>query len=480
MRGLLVRHGAWIVAGLLLAGLGGVVLARAELERVREGFETEARIAHRLLSQRVVQHDAILATLALLQPAGAGAEQRLPALYPQILSVQRRDAATAWPEPALAQAEAQSRRTRRPQLAGMDLAAGRYTLVLGADPASYALRMDLQAVVPWSEWPTPPQQSPIGMVLEHAGQRFALQAGRAEGPWRFEFRKHLAAESQPFDVVAWRYVGWGELPWAWIGLWTAAVAAVLAALAAWLRQRRARQRAEELLRLGQVSRLNALGELAAGMAHELNQPLTAVVANSQAAQRLLQDEPPDMEAARGAMRQAADQAKRAADVVGRLRRTIERPGRGEAQDVDLAAAVRRALDLLEPELARRQVAVQLSAAERVSVTVEPVALEQIVHNLLLNALQALEQVPPAERRLRLEVAQRDGQALLRVADTGPGIPVEALGRIFQPFFTTREQGLGLGLSLCESLAESLGGRLTAANEAPRGATFQLQLPLANA
>src|SRR5512145_2771481 len=111
------RTRAALALWLALTVAGCVVLARAELARLREAFETDARIAHRLLSQRVVQHDAILATLALLQP-GAGAdpaEQRLPALYPQILSVQRRDAGAAWPDAALAAAEARSRSTRRPE-----------------------------------------------------------------------------------------------------------------------------------------------------------------------------------------------------------------------------------------------------------------------------------------------------------------------------------------------------------------------------
>ena len=110
-----------------------------------------------------------------------------------------------------------------------------------------------------------------------------------------------------------------------MALWALVVAAVLTVLRHGLRQRAARSRAEELLRLGQVARLNTLGELAAGMAHELNQPLTAVLANTQAARRLLDDDPPELATARSAMAQAVEQARRAADVVGRLRRVVERP-----------------------------------------------------------------------------------------------------------------------------------------------------------
>ncbi|TWO65010.1 two-component sensor histidine kinase [Caenimonas sedimenti] len=483
MRSLLVRHAMWIVLGLLLAGTGCVLLARAELARARDAFETDARIAHRLLSQRVVQHDAVLATLALLQPAGTGqsAEQRLPALYPQILAVQRRDAGAAWPEARLAAAEAQSRQLRRAVLAGVDLPQGRYELVLASEPGSFALRMDLKAVVPWSEWPMPPETSPVQLTLEHAGQRFVLQPGRADATgWRYEFRKHLAAESQPFDVVAVRTVGWGELPWGQMLAWTLGVAALLAALQAWQRQRAARRRAEELLRLGQVARLNTLGELAAGMAHELNQPLAALLANTQAASRLLAEDPPELDTARGAMQQAADQARRASDVLGRLRRAVERPGQGTpVQSVSLAEAVRKALDLLDPEIARRQVATRVDGADAAfAVRAEPVALEQIIHNLLMNALQALDQVPQEERTLRLELSRQGDEGRLSVIDSGPGIAPDALAHVFEPFYSTRDQGLGLGLSLCESLATGMGGRLQAAHGTPRGAAFHLQLPLA--
>jgi signal transduction histidine kinase len=107
------------------------------------------------------------------------------------------------------------------------------------------------------------------------------------GGWRFDFSKVLASDSQAFTVVASRQVGWAELPWRQMAAWAAVVGAVLAGLNGLQRQRVERRRAEELLRLGQVARLNSLGELSAGLAHELNQPLTAVLANTQAARRLL-------------------------------------------------------------------------------------------------------------------------------------------------------------------------------------------------
>ena len=481
----------WVVLWVLLSAIGALVIARLALDRHRALFETDARIVHRLLSQQVVQHDAILATLALLQPGAATAgdaapEQRLSAVYPHILAVQRRDLGAAWSDKALTQAEAISRASRRAALAALDLSTGRYRLVLAAEPMAYALTIDMRAMVPWNDWPMKPDSSPVRVVLAHEGQTFVLQQGsaalqnpqNADHGWRFDFNKHLAADSQPFDVVATQAFGWSQLPWLVMLLWTLSVAAVLAAVAHLQRQRAARRRAEELLRLGQVARLNTLGELAAGVAHELNQPLTAVLANTQAAQRLLADNPPELATAQTAMAQAAAQARRAAEVVGRLRRVVENPESGEpSQAVNLGDALRRALYLLEPECQRRNVVPQLQADTTVLVQADPVALDQIIHNLLMNALQALEKVDKAPRKLRLSMVTKGKTAELTIADNGLGIPSDVLPHLFDPFFSTREGGLGLGLTLCETLTNSMGGQLSAGNAAQGGAVFTLTLPL---
>ena len=471
----------WGLAGATLALAGAAWIARGELAAMREAFDTDARIAHRLLSQRAVQHEAILATLVLLQPADGGATERLPAVYPQVLRVMRRDAGADWPEPALAAAEEGSRRSGRALLAEAGLESGRGTLVQAGTPASFALQIDWQRFVPRDEWPIA-DGGPVRSWLELGGRQQVLQAGRegAGGVAVFEFTKHLAAESQPFDLRVQRRVGWADLPWAAMAAWASVVALGAAALAAAQRQRSERRRAEQLLRLGQVGRLNALGELAAGMAHELNQPLTALLANTRAAQRLLDDDPPELATARAAMGQAAEQARRAAEVVGRLRRVVQPPERDAAAvPVGLHDATRSVLYLLEPECARRGVDLRWEVpADAPAVRADPVALEQIVHNLVMNALQALEQVPADERRLDLAFATEGGRGVLRVRDHGPGIDAEHLARIFEPFFTTRPGGLGLGLSLCETLALGMGGTLTARRIEPRGAEFRLELPLA--
>ena len=480
---------AWGAVWLLGVVLGGGWLVWQSMESSRQAFETDARIAHRLLSQRAVQHEAVLATLVLMQPA---LDARLPAIYPQFLRMWRRTDAQAWPgDAALSSAlQAAEQGGGSPRLALADLPNARFWVVMaptagsGPQAAAYALEVSLPLMVPWADWPygdnpQAPAARRTAAWLEQDGARWTLHGNTADTPLRrFGFRKQLAAASQPFDVVLEQDYGWANLPW-WqlaAGLlgWTVA----LAALASALRQRRARQRAEELLRLGQVSRLNALGELAAGLAHELNQPLTAVLASTQATVRLLADDPPDVAQARAAMDKTVVQARRAAEVVARLRRAIERPNTGTTTPVDVALAARDVLQLLEPECRKRAVDVQLQGPATLLALGDPVALEQILHNLVNNALSALEQVQGRARLLTLTVeAVAPATVRLRVQDNGPGVPTALAARLFEPFVSGRPGGLGLGLSLCETLAAEMGGHIRHTPAQP-GAVFVLELPSA--
>lgn len=472
----------WLFA---TAGLG-LIVVRFDISERREVFQAQARTAHRLLSQRAAQHDAILATLVLLDPARSDdhPSTRLPALYPQVLQVWRRTADGDWPEPALTSAEAVSRALKLPALAVADAAAGRYDLVMAGLPASFALRIELKRWVPWADWPFQ-RDGAVKAELRLGARQLMLQAGKEAGGWYggvtpgFVFDKVLDTPSQPFVLHVQRATGPADWPWARLIALAAVLAAMLVAAAAMQRQRQRRRRAEHLLRLARTSRLNALGELAAGLAHEINQPLTAVIASTQAARRMLDDDPLPQATMQEALTQARDQARRAADVVARLRRLVERPGGAAAvQPVVLGDAVRGALALLQPELKRLALRPLIDDAG-VNVTADPVALEQILHNLLNNALQAMEAVPDAQRRLQLSVDTEPSRGVLRLRDGGPGLAPEVLDHLFEPFVSTRQGGLGLGLSLSESLASAMGGTLTAQNVPTGGAEFRLELPLAD-
>lgn len=480
----------FVALSLALSLLASVIEVGASRARYEDAFQTDARIMHRLLSQRAVQHEAILATLALLQPGAqsdlAQEVQRLPAVYPQIVRVEQW--ITAPPgagklSATLAAAAADSQRRRHAVLAAVDARAGHYWVVLAARPASYALEIDAHAMVPWEEWPLPRQGSQVRVALQQGAQEIAISIGAANEVsllgQSLSFNKTMASESQPFNVSVSHHLDWRSLPWGRLAAWWLGCAAV-SGLLAWLQvQRLARRRAEDLLRFGQIARLNTLGELAAGLAHELNQPLTAILANTQATSRLLNNDPPDLDTARQAMGQAVDQARRAAEVLSRLRRAIERPGLAERMEpVNLHTAVRKVLALLQAEIRNLGLEPAVDGDAVMQVLADPVALEQIIHNLLINALQAMAHTPKAARRLAVQIDELGGAARLRIVDGGPGIPPEALPHLFEPFFSTRDGGLGLGLSLCETLATSMGGRVSAANLAAGGAEFSLILPQA--
>jgi signal transduction histidine kinase len=492
------------VAGLLLAA---AALLRWDIAVRRDAFATDARIVHRLLSQRAVGIEAVAATLALggPGPAAAAGIDRLRQRHPALASWRWRPQGQPWGDARLDAAEARARAAGHAVLAGLDVnGAARWQLVQPADGSALLLDIAAEALVPWADWPLD-RAGPVRVELRHPLGRIVLQPGAPADArplgWTdgFVFGKVLDAPGQPFEVHLQAATGPAQWPWGLLAALAAAGGAALWGAAAWRRQRLDRQRAEDLLRLGRLQRLNTLGEMAAGLAHELNQPLAAALASAQAARRRLDsladavpalaegDAGDDLAAARDAVAQAAAQARRASDVVLRLRRQLQPAGASAAAaPVRLDDAVRQAVDLLEPEARRR--GVQVHAALRPAlVRADPVAIDQIVHNLLLNALQSFDAPPvPAaaaagarERRIDLETAPAGPDARLTVADTGPGLAPQVLARLFQPFNTTRSDGLGLGLSLCETMAQGLGGHLAGGNRAGGGAEFRLTLPLAD-
>ncbi|MFC4425025.1 sensor histidine kinase [Deinococcus navajonensis] len=225
--------------------------------------------------------------------------------------------------------------------------------------------------------------------------------------------------------------------------------------------------------LAHVSRLSTLGEMSAGLAHELNQPLTAIVSYGQAALRLLTEEDADLSRARQAVQGMVGQAQRSAEIIARLR-TLVRRAPAQRVKVDLVQAAHNILTLCRADMQRLGVEVNLQFPPTAFVTGDPVQVEQIILNLVRNALDAMQDVP--ERRLLLSLAQARRQWTLTVQDSGTGLSVAALAHLFQPFQTAKRDGLGLGLSLSQTLAQGLGGDLSGGNAQARGARFSLALP----
>jgi signal transduction histidine kinase len=235
---------------------------------------------------------------------------------------------------------------------------------------------------------------------------------------------------------------------------------------------RARRHLDELARAG---RLSTLGELSAGLAHELNQPLCALASYAQASARLLkrgrQDE------LREALAQLEAVAHRAAETVRQMRAFAagQPPDRRAVAPAELVQPV---IDLLQPELRRHRVELELSIPKHLPrARVAPVQIEQVLLNLLRNAIEALEGRRDAHIRLQVDRKGRDLVFTLR--DNGPGIPPYRLTSLFDPFATWKEGGMGLGLSISRSLVEAHGGHLTAGNLPEGGAEFRFTLPVEN-
>ena len=247
----------------------------------------------------------------------------------------------------------------------------------------------------------------------------------------------------------------------------------------------AQKRAEEQqqqreAQLQRVQRVITVGEMASTLAHELNQPLAALVNYAAAARSLAAQGKTEL--LNDSLTALSSQALRAADIVGRIRRWVRQ--HPEAREpCDLNAAVDQSLGLLLRAEARRHgVAVRLDLAHGpLRVNADRVLLEQVVLNLGLNALQAMQAMradttPPEAHELLLRTTADTRFACLEVLDRGPGLPPEIAERLFEPFFTTRSDGLGLGLNICRSIVESMGGELLARNRDGGGAVFEIRLP----
>jgi len=238
-------------------------------------------------------------------------------------------------------------------------------------------------------------------------------------------------------------------------------------------------RAQEELRqashkLAQATQAASLAELSASIAHEVNQPLAAVVANSHACQRWLSADPPNLERAQKTVERIIRDANAAADVVSRIRALFKQSGKTRSNTA-LSDVIAEARNLMAEEAARRRVRMDVDVESGVPlVALDRVHIQQVLVNLIRNGMDAMDAVA-GDRVLDVRVRRMGDVVQTEVSDRGAGI--EFPDKIFEPFFTTKGNGMGMGLAICRSIVESHGGRLWAEKNEPQGATFVFTLPI---
>jgi C4-dicarboxylate-specific signal transduction histidine kinase len=241
------------------------------------------------------------------------------------------------------------------------------------------------------------------------------------------------------------------------------------------------KRAEDALRsaqadLARINRVTTMGELTASLAHEVNQPIAAAVTDAQACLSWLERNPPDVEEARACVQSIVEEASRAAEIVSRIRLLFQK-GTPRREPIDVNDVIREMIVLLRHEAKRHAISIREELAPDLPpVSADRVQLQQVVMNLITNSIDAMKDVDGARALTIKSQSAEPGQLTVCVSDTGVGLPAEHADQIFRAFFTTKAHGTGMGLSISRSIVESHNGRLWAADNGSRGASFHFILP----
>jgi signal transduction histidine kinase len=274
---------------------------------------------------------------------------------------------------------------------------------------------------------------------------------------------------------------WETYRWQII-LVTAIILVQAALISLLLQERRRRESAEVQSRqrsaeLAHINRFSVAGELTATIAHEINQPLGAILTNVETAEIMVKSPSLDLKELGEILADIRRDDVRASEVIGRLRSLLKKAP-FELRDIDLNGVAEDTVRFLSDLAIAREVnLVSLAAPMPLPIRGDSIQLQQVILNLIVNAMDAMSGMPSAERRITVQTARDGNSGCLSVSDLGSGIPVDQLKQVFEPFFTTKTQGMGMGLAIARTIVEAHGGELTAENAAGRGAVFRIRLPL---
>jgi PAS domain S-box-containing protein len=234
---------------------------------------------------------------------------------------------------------------------------------------------------------------------------------------------------------------------------------------------------EVQLELEHANRVATMGELAASIAHEVNQPLAGLLTSAETAVRWLDRQPPNLERARPSIERVIDEGKRAADIVSRIR-GLSKKAPVRKENLDINETILGVMGLARAAISEKGVSAQLQLAEGLTpILGDRVQLQQVILNLIMNAVEAMSEVSEVPRELLVTTGQADPDGVLvAVGDSGPGLPQADPERVFDAFYTTKSSGLGLGLSICRSIVDAHGGELWAKPNVPRGTVFSFTVP----
>jgi C4-dicarboxylate-specific signal transduction histidine kinase len=243
------------------------------------------------------------------------------------------------------------------------------------------------------------------------------------------------------------------------------------------RKRAERAYTQVQMELAHANRIATMGQLTASIAHEINQPIGAAITYANAALNWLRRPSPNLEEVRRALGLIVEAGIRAGDVIDRIRALVKKapPRKGR---VEINEVVLEIIELTRREIAENAISVQLRLAESLpAVQGDRVQLQQVILNLLINAVEAMSESNEGSRELLISTRRSESEGVLvAVRDSGPGLAPESIDRLFESFYTTKPDGLGMGLSICHSIIEAHQGRLWATANVPRGAVFQFTLP----